>query len=71
MDPALRVASENAPLGVTRRLFGVTKLRSSCLDWCIFRHNSDDSNSVNRPWQIVGSDCAFEGNLSLQFEVWH
>jgi len=46
---ALRVEPENAPLGVTRHLFGVTKLHSSCLDWCLFRFNSDDSTSVNRP----------------------
>jgi len=43
------VAPEKAPLCVTRRLFGGTKLRSSCLDWGFFRHNSDDSNSVNGP----------------------
>ncbi len=49
MNPALWVAPEKAPLGVTRRLFDATKLRFSCLDWGFFRHNSDDSNSVNRP----------------------
>ena len=39
--PALRVASEKAPLGVTPPLFGITKPRSSCLDWRFFRRNSD------------------------------
>ncbi len=52
MAPALRVAPEKAPLGVTRRLFGGTKLHSSCLDWGFFRHNSDGSNSVTRPYLI-------------------
>jgi len=37
--PALRVEAENAPLFVARRLFRVTKLLSSRLDWCIFSHN--------------------------------
>ncbi|MCG8425769.1 MAG: hypothetical protein MI754_00250, partial [Chromatiales bacterium] len=33
------VEPEKAPLSVTRRLFGTTKLHSSCLDWCFFRLN--------------------------------
>jgi hypothetical protein len=37
--PALRVAPEKASLVVARRLFGVTKLLSSRLDWRFFRHN--------------------------------
>jgi len=43
------VEPEKAPLGVARRLFGVTKLRSLRLDWGFFRVNSDDPISVNRP----------------------
>ena len=66
MDPSLRVAPEKAPLGVAcmdagqgreqdalsfaRCSFGVTKPRASRLDWHFFRGNSNDSNSVNRPW---------------------
>ena len=42
MAPARRVVPEKAPLSVARRSFGVTKPRSSRLDWCIFRRNSDD-----------------------------
>ena len=47
--PALRVVAPKAPLCVARRSFGITKLHSSRLDWRFFSHNSDDSNSVNRP----------------------
>ncbi|MEW8543959.1 MAG: hypothetical protein AB2693_10530 [Candidatus Thiodiazotropha sp.] len=56
--PALRVVPENAPLGVARRSFGITKPHSSRpegsalgvrLDWRIFRHNRADWISVNRP----------------------
>ncbi|MCG8428066.1 MAG: hypothetical protein MI754_11980, partial [Chromatiales bacterium] len=43
------VEPKKAPFSVTRRLFGTTKLRFSCLDWCFFRLNSDDQISVNRP----------------------
>ena len=49
MAPARRVVPEKAPLGVTRRSFGATKPRSSCLDWCFFRHNSGDSYGDDRP----------------------
>jgi len=49
MAPALRVEPEKAPLGVTRRSFGGTKLRFSSLDWRFLRLNSGDSNSVDRP----------------------
>jgi len=52
MGPALRVAPENMPLCVTRYSFGMTKPRASCLDCHIFRHNSNDSNSVNRPYNL-------------------
>ncbi|MEW8543455.1 MAG: hypothetical protein AB2693_07945 [Candidatus Thiodiazotropha sp.] len=37
--PALRGAPEKAPLGITRRSFGTTKLLSSRLDWRFFRGN--------------------------------
>ncbi|MCW4342543.1 MAG: hypothetical protein N0E48_04160 [Candidatus Thiodiazotropha endolucinida] len=47
--PALRVVPENAPLGVARRSFGITKPHSSRLEWRIFRHNRADWISVNRP----------------------
>jgi hypothetical protein len=40
--PALRVEPENAPLGGARRLFGMTKPRSSRLDWRIFKFNSGE-----------------------------
>ena len=53
MDPALRIVPEKAPLGVTRYSFGMTKPRALCLYWCFFRSNSNDSNSVNRPWLNV------------------
>jgi len=53
MAPALRVAPEKTPLCVTRYsfghdLFGWAKPRASCLDWCLFRGNSNDLNSVDR-----------------------
>jgi len=38
-NPIDSVAPEKAPLIVARRSFGVTKLLSSRLDWCFFRHN--------------------------------
>ncbi|MEW8544331.1 MAG: hypothetical protein AB2693_12425 [Candidatus Thiodiazotropha sp.] len=47
--PALRVASEKAPLGVARCSFGITKLLSSRLDWRFFRRNRADRISVDRP----------------------
>ena len=53
MAPARWVVPEKAPLGVTRRSFGATKPRSSCLDWFSFRHNSDDTYGDGRP-QIFG-----------------
>jgi len=40
--PALRVEPEKAPLGGARRLFGMTKLLSSRLDWRFFRLNSGE-----------------------------
>jgi len=49
IGPALRVASETAPLGVARRLFGMTKLLSSRLDCRCFRGNKYHVHSVNRP----------------------
>ncbi|VAW41635.1 hypothetical protein MNBD_CHLOROFLEXI01-503, partial [hydrothermal vent metagenome] len=54
--PALRVASEKAPLGVARRLFGVTKLLSSCLDWRFFRRNSDENETSTDPSMASGLD---------------
>ena len=64
--PALRVAPEKAPLGVTnmdvgkgreqdavsfaRRSFGITKLLSSRLDWRFFRRNRAHWITVNRPF---------------------
>ena len=53
---ALRVAPENAPLGVARCSFGMTKPRASRLDWRILRCNSNYSISVNRPKQQRGSE---------------
>lgn len=49
LAPALRVGPEKTPLGVARRLFGTTKLRSLRLDWGFFRTNSGDPYSVYRP----------------------
>jgi len=49
MGPALRVASEKAPRCVARRLFGVTKLRSSRLDWRFFRRNSEINETSTDP----------------------
>ncbi len=49
MVPALRVVAKNVPLVVARRSFGMTKLRSSRLDWHIFSRNSDNKISINRP----------------------
>ncbi len=49
MVPALRVVAKVPPLVVARRLFGVTKLLSSRLDWRYFSHNSDNQITVNRP----------------------
>jgi len=49
MAPALRVGPENVSLGVTRRLFGATKLRSLYLDWYVFGLNSGDSIGNGRP----------------------
>ena len=56
MGPALRVAPEKMLLCVTRYSFGMTKPRASCLDWhpeqLLGRHNINDSNSVNRPYNL-------------------
>jgi len=49
MGPALRVAAENALLGVARRLLGVTKLRSLRLDQRVLSRNRTHDISVNRP----------------------
>jgi hypothetical protein len=49
MVPALRVVAKNVPLVVARRSFGMTKLRSSRLDWHIFSRNRDNQISVKRP----------------------
>jgi hypothetical protein len=53
MVPALRVVDKNVPLVVARRSFGMTKLRSSRLDWHIFSHNRDNQTSVNRPQDLL------------------
>jgi multidrug efflux pump subunit AcrB len=49
MAPALRVVAKKPPLVVIRRSFGMTKPRSSRLDWRLFSHNSGNRISVNRP----------------------
>ena len=49
IDPALWVESVTAPLIVTRRSFGITKPRSSRLDWRRNRFNRAASHSGNRP----------------------
>ncbi len=65
MAPAPRVAVKNPPLVVafrdasqareqdvvsfSRRPFGMTKLRSSHLDWRIFDRNSYNKIRINRP----------------------
>ena len=51
MVPALR-AAKKAPISAARRSFGMTKPRSSRLDWRVFSHNSDVSISVNRRWHV-------------------
>ena len=47
--PALRVVPEKAPLIVARRLFGMTKLRFSRLDWHFFRCNSGENETSTGP----------------------
>jgi len=47
--PALRVMPKKAPPGVAPHLFGMTKRRSSRLDWRLFGHNSVYQFSVSRP----------------------
>ena len=49
MAPAFRVVPEKVPLRVAPHSFGMTKPRSSRLDWRFFRHNADYSSSVSRP----------------------
>jgi hypothetical protein len=46
---ALRVEAEKTPYGVIRRLFGTTKLRSSCLVWRFFSFNSGNNLIENGP----------------------
>ena len=43
--------ARKAPLGVARRLFGMTKLLSSRLDWRFFRLNSGDHEASTEPSQ--------------------
>ena len=50
MAPALRVAPVKPPLGVARRLRGITTLRFSLLDWRFYRQQQADEGNVNRPW---------------------
>jgi hypothetical protein len=47
--PALRVEPEKTSLCVARRLFGMTKLLSSRLDWRFFRLNSDEYETSTDP----------------------
>jgi hypothetical protein len=49
MGLTLRVDAENAPYCVIRRLFGITKLHSSCLVWRIFGVNSGGKLIENGP----------------------
>jgi len=49
MDPARRVATGQSPLVVARRLFRLTKLRSSRLDWRLATHNGGDHHRDYRP----------------------
>jgi hypothetical protein len=49
MVPALRVVDKNVPLVVARRSFGMTKLRSSRLDWHIFSRNRDNQHVLRGP----------------------
>jgi len=53
IGPALRVEDDDTPLLVARRSFGVANLPSSRLDWRIISLNSDDTNTVNRPWALL------------------
>ena len=48
-SPALRVVAKLAPLFVARRLFGVTKLLSSRLNWHLFSNNRINLSSINKP----------------------
>ncbi len=50
MAPALRVEAKKPPLVVARLSFGMTKQRSSRLNWRLFSHNIGNKNSVNRPY---------------------
>ncbi len=49
MAPALRVVAKKPPLVVARRLFGMTKLHSSRLDWHFFSRNRGNQITINRP----------------------
>ena len=53
--PALRVEPEKAPLGVARRSFGMTKPRSSRLDWRFFRLNRVEDETSTNPGKTKGS----------------
>src|SRR5690606_1765817 len=58
MGAALRVEPDNALLGVARRLFGVTKPRSSRLDQRVVRLNRTHEMIVHRP------------SMAAPFELW-
>ena len=55
MAPALRVVAKKTPLVVACRSFGMTKHRSSRLDWRFFSRNRGNPISVNRPYN-TGKD---------------